>query len=37
VGAYVVLTLVLLFTNPVRRWALGVDDDADADAGEPDV
>jgi hypothetical protein len=36
-GAYVVLTLVLLFTNPVRRWALGVDDDADADAGEPDV
>ena len=27
-GAYVVITLVLLFTNPVRRWALGVDDDA---------
>jgi hypothetical protein len=30
-GAYVVGTLVLLFTNPVRRWALGVDD-ADEDA-----
>ncbi|MEU4444152.1 hypothetical protein AB0K14_32435 [Actinosynnema sp. NPDC050801] len=30
-GAYVVGTLVLLFTNPVRRWALGVDED-DADA-----
>ncbi|MEU4768971.1 hypothetical protein AB0H12_37560 [Actinosynnema sp. NPDC023794] len=25
-GAYVVGTLVLLFTNPVRRWALGVDE-----------
>ncbi|GAB2982169.1 hypothetical protein [Saccharothrix stipae] len=30
-GAYVVGTLVLLFTNPVRRWALGVDED-EADA-----
>ncbi|MFE2750725.1 hypothetical protein ACFXGA_01855 [Actinosynnema sp. NPDC059335] len=29
-GAYVVITLVLLFTNPVRRWALGVDEDRDA-------
>ena len=30
-GCYVVGTLVLLFTNPVRRWALGVDaEDADA-------
>ncbi len=29
-GAYVVGTLVLLFTNPVRRWALGVDEEADA-------
>ncbi|MFI9012182.1 hypothetical protein ACIGNX_33565 [Actinosynnema sp. NPDC053489] len=28
-GAYVVGTLVLLFTNPVRRWALGVDEDRD--------
>ncbi|WP_367135397.1 hypothetical protein [Saccharothrix sp. HUAS TT1] len=27
-GAYVVGTLVLLFTNPVRRWALGVDEDS---------
>ena len=26
-GAYVVGTLVLLFTNPVRRWALGVDEE----------
>ncbi|MER5267470.1 hypothetical protein ABTZ99_35780 [Actinosynnema sp. NPDC002837] len=26
-GVYVVVTLVLLFTNPVRRWALGVDED----------
>ncbi|NUT51816.1 MAG: hypothetical protein HOV94_31665 [Saccharothrix sp.] len=26
-GVYVVGTLVLLFTNPVRRWALGVDED----------
>ncbi|WP_306748483.1 hypothetical protein [Saccharothrix yanglingensis] len=25
-GAYVVLVLFLLFTNPVRRWALGVDE-----------
>ncbi|MFE9745168.1 hypothetical protein ACFYOT_09710 [Saccharothrix saharensis] len=30
-GGYVVITLVLLFTNPVRRWALGVDED---EAGE---
>ncbi|ONI83676.1 hypothetical protein ALI22I_35000 [Saccharothrix sp. ALI-22-I] len=29
-GVYVVGTLVLLFTNPVRRWALGVDEDDDA-------
>jgi hypothetical protein len=29
-GVYVVGTLVLLFTNPVRRWALGVDEEADA-------
>ncbi len=28
-GVYVVITLVLLFTNPVRRWALGVDEDDD--------
>ena len=27
VGIYCVATLVLLFTNPVRRWALGVDED----------
>ncbi|WP_447004225.1 hypothetical protein ACRAKI_32030 [Saccharothrix isguenensis] len=26
-GVYVVVTLVLLFTNPVRRWALGVDEE----------
>lgn len=26
-GVYVVVTLVLLFTNPVRRWALGGDED----------
>ncbi|MEV1121759.1 hypothetical protein AB0I91_42445 [Actinosynnema sp. NPDC049800] len=26
-GVYVVVSLVLLFTNPVRRWALGVDED----------
>lgn len=25
-GLYAVVTLVLLFTNPVRRWALGVDE-----------
>ena len=25
-GLYVVAVVVLLFTNPVRRWALGVDD-----------
>jgi hypothetical protein len=30
-GVYVVGTLVLLFTNPVRRWALGVDEE-EADA-----
>jgi hypothetical protein len=29
-GVYVVGTLVLLFTNPVRRWALGVDEEAEA-------
>ncbi|PSL58646.1 hypothetical protein B0I31_101867 [Saccharothrix carnea] len=30
-GVYAVGTLALLFTNPVRRWALGVDsDEADA-------
>ncbi|WP_309117648.1 hypothetical protein [Saccharothrix sp.] len=26
-GLYVVVVLVLLFTNPVRRWALGLDED----------
>ncbi|MFD1146612.1 hypothetical protein [Saccharothrix hoggarensis] len=26
-GVYAVGTLVLLFTNPVRRWALGVDEE----------
>ncbi|MGM1062959.1 hypothetical protein [Saccharothrix sp. Mg75] len=26
-GAYVVVVLVLLFSNPVRRWALGVDEE----------
>ncbi|MEU7528630.1 hypothetical protein AB0A74_23060 [Saccharothrix sp. NPDC042600] len=26
-GLYVVVALVLLFTNPVRRWALGLDED----------
>ncbi|MEV0678203.1 hypothetical protein AB0I60_16980 [Actinosynnema sp. NPDC050436] len=25
-GIYVVVVIVLLFTNPVRRWALGVDE-----------
>jgi hypothetical protein len=28
-GLYAVVTLVLLFTNPVRGWALGVDQDED--------
>ncbi|WP_308258223.1 hypothetical protein [Saccharothrix obliqua] len=27
VGLYVVVVVVLLFTNPARRWALGVDED----------
>ncbi|MEU6152230.1 hypothetical protein ABZ816_19755 [Actinosynnema sp. NPDC047251] len=26
VGVYAVVVIVLLFTNPVRRWALGVDE-----------
>jgi hypothetical protein len=30
-GVYVVGTLVLLFTNPARRWALGVDEAGDQD------
>lgn len=30
IGLYVVLVIVLLFTNPVRRWTLGIDEpDAD--------
>jgi hypothetical protein len=28
-GVYVVGALALLFTNPVRRWALGLDEDED--------
>jgi hypothetical protein len=31
VGIYVVVVIALLFTNPVRRWTLGIDD---PDAGE---
>jgi len=29
VGIYAAVTLFLLFTNPVRRWALGVDEQDD--------